>query len=167
VSSYSSVDLVRPWRTATLVASALAAVELVALVGVGFAVLAKPLSRHMHHAAVTRALAPAPAAKPVKPAPETPRLARTETSVMVLNGNGVAGAAAGSAARVRGLGYIVGSVGNAPKSDHTRSLVMFRPGYEPEAKRLAHDLGIAIVGPLAGMQPADLMGAHLALVVGS
>jgi len=39
--------LVRPWRTATLVASLIAAVELVLLLGAVFMLVAKPLSHAM------------------------------------------------------------------------------------------------------------------------
>ena len=44
---------------------------------------------------------------------------------------------------------------------------MFRPGYRPEAVRLAHDLKVKIVGPLDGLRPRDMMGAHVALIIGS
>ena len=43
---------------------------------------------------------------------------------------------------------------------------MFRRGYRPEAVRLAADLKVKIVGPLDGLRPRDMMGAHVALVVG-
>ena len=89
------------------------------------------------------------------------------TSVLVLNGNGQTGAAASSAEQLRGLGYLIGGVGNAPRTDYGRSVIMFRPGYEGEARRLGHDLKIKIVGPLDGLRLRDLMGAHVALVVGS
>jgi hypothetical protein len=44
---------------------------------------------------------------------------------------------------------------------------MFRPGYRPEAVRLAADLKLKIVGPLDGLRGSDLLGAHVALIVGS
>ncbi len=97
----------------------------------------------------------------------TPKLSRAETSVIVLNGSGRSGAAAERADRVRGLGYTIGTVGNAPRSDFTRTLVMFRRGYRAEAARLAADLKLKIVGPLDGLRPADMLGAHVALIVGS
>jgi LytR cell envelope-related transcriptional attenuator len=156
-----------PWRTATLVASAVAALELVVLVVLGVALIAKPVSDHVRQAAEAKVFAP------VKPKPRTapvvgkPKLSRGETSVIVLNGNGRAGAAAESADAVRRFGYTIGTVGNAPRTDFTRTLVMFRKGYRPEAARLAADLNLKIVGPLDGLKPADLLGAHLALVVGS
>ena len=43
---------------------------------------------------------------------------------------------------------------------------MYRKGYAPEAQRLAKDLRLRIVGPLDGLRPAELMGAHVAVVVG-
>lgn len=159
--------LVRPWRTATLVASAVAAIELVIILVAGVVLLAKPLTERMHDAARDRTLGVAapPAAKKPKIGSSTPRLAREDTSVMVLNGNGVPGAAHEAAARVRGRGYSIGEVGNANRTDYMRSVVMYRPGYRGEAMRLAGDLRIKIVGPLDGLRTRDLLGAHVVLVV--
>jgi len=67
---------------------------------------------------------------------------------------------------VRGIGYTIGGVGNAPRADFTRSLVMYRPGHEAEGKRLARDLRIKNVGPLDGIRTRELLGAHVAVVVG-
>jgi hypothetical protein len=85
---------------------------------------------------------------------------------MVLNGNGRAGAAAAAADRVQGRGYMLGNVGNAP-SITPRSLVMFRPGFEAEGRRLARDLRVRIVRPLDGMRLRQLFGAHLVLIIGT
>ncbi len=162
-----------PWRTATLVASTIAALELAVLVVIGVAVLAEPMAQRLGASAEAKAFAPvqkpqhttavAAGAVPV----EAPTLSREQTSVMVLNGNGRAGAAASTAERSRSLGYTIGNVGNAPRSDYTRSLVMYRAGYRPEALRLAQDLKLKIVAPLDGLRPAELLGAHVAVVVGS
>ena len=164
---HSLTQVQTPWRTATLVASAVAALELVALMILGVVLLAKPVSEHVRHAAEAKVMAPA---KP-KPHPVAkvgaPKLTRAETSVIVLNGNGRPGAAADSADAVRRFGYTIGTVGNAPRSDFTRTLVMYRRGYQPEATRLAKDLKLKIVGPLDGLRPADMLGAHVALVVGA
>jgi hypothetical protein len=163
---HSLPDVASPWRTATLVASAVAAAELVILVVLGVSLLAKPVSEHVRQAAEAKVYAP------VKQKPRAvvpvgkPKLGRAETAVIVLNGSGRSGAAAENAAHVRTLGYTIGTVGNAPRSDFTRTLVMFRPGYRPEAVRLAADLKVKIVGPLDGLRPRDMMGAHVALVVG-
>jgi hypothetical protein len=148
------------------VAAAIAAVELALLLGVGAVLLGKAFATEVEQAALARVVAPA---KPDRPEPKVgaPKLARSQTSVLVLNGNGISGAAGEAGRRVRGLGYVVGGVGNAPHSDFGRSVVMFRRGYEPEARRLAKDVGIKVVGPLDGLRARDLMGAQLALVVGN
>jgi hypothetical protein len=161
----SLVTDVRPWRTAAVVASAVAAVELVVLLVVGVALLAKPMAEHVKEAAVAHALAP-PVKKPRIVPVGSPSLARSETAVLVLNGNGRTGAASTAADRVRAKGYQVASVGDAPRRDYARSLVMFRPGFAPEAHRLARDLRISIVGPLDGLRPAALQGAHAVVVLG-
>jgi hypothetical protein len=157
-----------PWRTATLVASAVAAVELLVLVILGVALLAKPVSDHVRQAAEAKVFAPVAKPKPPVTTPVgKPKLTRAETSVIVLNGNGRAGAAAESAEAIRRFGYTIGTVGNAPRTDFTRTLVMYRKGYRAEGVRLAADLKLKIVGPLDGLKPADMLGAHVALVVGS
>jgi hypothetical protein len=127
--------------------------------------LADPVARQVTQAAERQVLAPA-VEKRRKPVAGAPTLTRAQTSVLVLNGNGRPGAAADAADRVRSIGYTIGSVGNADRTDHTRSLVMYRAGHEAEAKRLARDLKVKVVGPLDGMRPAELLGAHVALVVG-
>lgn len=160
--------LVRPWRTATLVASGVAAFELVLLLILGVALLGKPLSEKMRDTAQQRSLGITTQAKPKpKIGTSAPRLSRSETTVMVLNGNGIAGAAHEASSRIEARGYSVGNVGNASRTDFTRSVVMYRPGFRGEAIRLARDLRIKIVGPLDGMRTRELMGAHVALVVGA
>ena len=59
---------------------------------------------------------------------------------------------------MRRVGYRIGSVGNAPRRDYTRTIVMYRRGYRGEAARLAADLKIKIVGPLDGDAASDLLG---------
>jgi len=164
VSSYAA-DSVQPWKTTALVASIVAAVELVVLVAAGVALLGKPLTAHAKSSVVARS---APVA-PVVRLPDAPaaNLDRADTAVFVLNGNGRSGAAATAAAEVRARGYVVGGTGNAARSDYPRSVVMYRAGFEGEARRFANDLRIKIVGPLDGMAPRELMGAHLALVLGA
>ena len=93
-------------------------------------------------------------------------LPRRKVRVVVLNGNGRQGAAAAAAARVTGRGYRTGVVGNAPRHDYPRSLVMYRRGFEGEAQRLARDLGVQLVSPLDGMRPAQLHGAHAVYILG-
>ena len=166
-----SLRLEEPWRTRAVVAAAVALIELVVILGVAVIMIGKPVQHRVAGAAEAKVLAPAkpkPAAKPkkAKPAPAVPKLSRGETSVIILNGNGRSGAAHEQADLVRARGYLIGSVGNAPRTDFARSIVMYRPGYKLEAKRLAKDVGVAIVSPLDGLSQKDLLGAHLALVVG-
>ena len=158
-------SLVRPWRTTAIVASGIAALELLILLGLATAFVGKSISGHAKEAALARATG---ISTPViRPEPRRAGLTRGETSVIVLNGNGVGGAAAAIAARVKARGYTVAATGNAPRSDYGRSVVMYRPGRRPEARRLAHDLGIKLVGPLEGMTGRQLLGAHVALIVGN
>lgn len=156
-----------PWRTATLVACAIAVLELVVVVALGVALLAEPVSRHVTKAAEQKVLAPVAKTKPrpTKSSPAAPVLTRAETSVLVLNGNGTPGAAATTAERARGRGYAIAAVGNAT-GDHPRTIVMYRGGHEAEARRLAKDLDLKIIGPLNGLKKSDLMGAHVAVILG-
>ena len=164
--SFPAPDAVRPWRTATLVATGFAALELVILLVIAVVALGRPLA---HHAATARtgATSSAPAHTIVAPTAGKTKLARGSVEVEILNGNGRQGAAASEASTVRGLGYVVGNVGNAARADYGRSVVMYRRGYRAEGLRLGRDLGIKAVGPLDGLHPSDLMGAHLAVVIGS
>jgi len=164
ISAPAPVQLDHPWRTATLVAAGVAALELVLLLIVGVALLSKPLSAHAKEAAVARATGIDKVS--TRPEPKRTALARSETSVLILNGNGIAGAAATAASRLSARGYPLGETGNATRS-YGRSVVMYRPGSLPEGKRLAADLGIAIVGPLDGIRPRQLHGAQLVVVLGT
>lgn len=154
---------VRPWRTATIVASGVAVLELVLLLIVGIALLSKPLSAHAKEAALKREFGET---VPPRPEPKRATLSRRETSVLVLNGNGIAGAAAAEASRARAHGYLVAGTANAPRS-YGRSVVMYRAGHRPEAKRLAADMGVTLVGPLDGIKLRQLRGAQLVVVLGT
>jgi hypothetical protein len=165
--SIASFDAVRPWRTATVVLTLVAVLELAVILVAGVALLAGPMTEKAKEVAVGSAPAPEQAKpRPKPPGAKAPSLARAETSVLVLNGNGVSGAAGKAAARLRMVGYLVGGVGNAPGAEYPQSLVMYRTGYRGEALRLARDLRLKVVGPLDGVRPKELMGAHLALVLG-
>jgi hypothetical protein len=173
--AYTAAESVSPWRTAAIVAAAIAAVELFILVLGGVVVGAKLMTDKAETiVAQTQASrsewSPAAASggmttKTRKGAPIA-ELSRARTSVIVLNGNGVPAAAAVGSERVRKLHYIIAGTGNAPRSDFQRSVIMFRPGFEGEAGRLAKDLNVKRVIPLDGFTKRDLRGAHLAFVVG-
>ena len=164
-------DLVRPWRTATVVASLVAAVELVLLIVAAFLLLAKPLAHAMQQRAKAAVFAPVVTHRPkpvvhARAAAARPTLSRSHTGILVLNGNGQAGAAGRAAATLRGLGYRIRGVANAQRQDYATTVVMYRAGYRPEAVRLAHDLHTQVVGPLDGLRPAALHGGQLAVVLG-
>jgi hypothetical protein len=165
--------LIRPWRTATIVASLVAAIELVLLVVAGFVLLAKPLAHAVRHHASTHVAATAQkaAAKPAARVQKQPaaaiHLTRAKTGVLVLNGNGRTGAAAAAAARLQHLGYPIEATGNAPRADYATTSVLYRPGFRGEALRLARDLGVHAVGPLDGIAVSALHGGKLAVILGA
>ena len=167
--SLSPLELVRPWRTTALVAAAVALLELVAIVALGIALLGEPVAdrvrAHAQGPAIRKAAPPAPDPKAAQKT-RLPTLPRTETSVLVLNGNGVRGAAGATAARVSDRGYVVAGAANAPHTDYRRSVVMYRKGRRAEGQRLARDLKVRVVGPLDGLRASELMGAHVVLIVG-
>jgi len=158
------LDVIRPWRRATIAVTVVAPVELIALAAIAVALLGNPLATHLR--ATTAAAAGPPRVRTAQPAlAKKAALARADTSVMVLNGGGQAGAAHAAAVKVSAHGYQLGQIGNAA-GDTPRTLIMYRPGYEAEGARLGHDLHVGIVRPLDGMRPAQLLGAHLVLIMG-
>ena len=172
VPAVSAHELVRPWRKATLVASSIAVVELVLLLGAGVLLLAKPLSHAIQRQAEAAAFPPAKKAAPAGARRATtsaavPKLSREQTSVIVFNGNGHSGAAGQGAARVHALGYVVAGTGNARRQDYATTVIMYKPSYRAEALRLARDLHVKVVGPLDGMKPDALQGGQLAMIIGA
>ena len=161
--------LVRPWRTAALIAGTLALVELLILLAIGGRALAGAVSHRVQRAAEHRAHATAKNTKPVVHARThvtAVTLSRSRTSVLVLNGNGRQGAAATAASRVHAHGYRIRGVANAPRSDYGHSIVMYRARFAPEGRRLGRDLGISLVTPLDGMRARELHGAQVVLILG-
>ena len=156
-------EAVRPWRTAALVASGVAAVELLMLIVAGTVVLGRSVTTHGARATTKPAARKPAPAKPTRPA----TLPRTRTHVVVLNANGEQGAAAAEADAIRARGYKITAVGNAPRSSEGPTLVMYRPGFAGEARRLARDAGIRVVTALDGLRPSSLHRAQLVIVLGS
>jgi apolipoprotein N-acyltransferase len=167
----------QPWRIAAMIATGIAAVELFILLLIGFLVGAKAFSDKTETATIAAIKRDVPQAAQTqsseqKPADashkkETPKvLPRGRTSVVILNGNGIPGAAAVNADKAHSLHYVITATGNAPSTDFARSMVMFRPGFKPAAQRLAQDMGVKAVTPLDGITKGDLQGAQLALIVG-
>jgi hypothetical protein len=163
--------LVRPWRTAAYIAVAIAAVELLLLLVIGGGKLAGWATDRMQLAAQERVAAPVhkTQATPAASRKQTPapvaKHPRSKTVVLVLNGNGRTGAAAAAASRVRSRGYKVSEVTNAPERV-PRSIVMYKPGFAAEGKRLGKDLGVKLVTPLDGMRAGDLGRSHVVFILG-
>ena len=169
MESVSTSDaLIRPWRTATIVVSAVALAELVLLLAIGLATFGRPVldaaqGSVSHGATASKAQtdhkrAAAGASTPVQRREPlgAPTLARAETSVLILNGNGIAGAGGRSRGRSRAVeGLIVAAVGNAERTDYARSVVMYRPGYKPEAAAPRPRPPVQNVSPLDGLAPAS------------
>jgi hypothetical protein len=171
----SDLPAPQPWRNAAFIAACVATVELAVILIVGIILFGKYFSGEVDKAtdpvtvakaavqrdqasAATQESSGKPAAKPLLPV--------RQTSVLILNGNGIGGAAAVAAERIRGKHYLVAGTGNAPRTDFRRSVVMYRPGFEGEAKRLAHQIGVHRVTPLDGLRARELSGAHVALIIG-
>jgi hypothetical protein len=155
-----------PWRAATLVVGAIAAIELAALIGIGAVHLAPK------HAASAAAAKPQPTApvvhtRKVAPPPSHPLRARTSVRVLILNGNGRQGAASSEAARLESAGYRIAGAENAQRHNYAQSMVLFVPGWVKEARRLAHDTGIRMVAPVDGLRASALKGSKTVVILGT
>jgi hypothetical protein len=157
-----------PWRGATLVVGAIAAVELLALIGVialhfapKHAVVRSAAPAKTQHVRAVRHTAKVPAV------PTHPLRARSRVHVLVLNGNGRQGAASTAAARLLRAGYRIGGAENALRHDYARSMVLYVPGWVKEAKRLARDTGIKLVAPIDGLTPAKLKASQAVVILGN
>lgn len=164
------------WRTRTLVVSAIAGIELLALIAIAIVLLGRGWFEHARAASVASArqhrtarattASTRPTTTRIHATPVRPMLSRARTNVLVLNGNGRNGAAGAEAQALRAHGYTVAGVGNAKRSDYAASIVMYRPGYAREAARLARELHVPIVTALDGVLASQLHGAKALLIVG-
>lgn len=147
-----------PWR-----AAALAAFAVVVLGAVGLVVGRAGRLVHAHRAAAHAATPPSqhPAT------PSRPLRSRSGISVLVLNGNGASGVAGATATRLLGRGYRSATAGNAPNADYATSLVLYRRGWGPEARRLAREAGVRVVSPLDGRLPAGSGRDQIVLILGA
>ena len=152
-----------PWRVAALVAVAIALAELTVLLAVAGA--------HVfgaHHQAQTGLDRTRPVSNtgPVSKEHAVRLRVRSRVSVLVLNGNGLAGVAGTEAAKLLSTGYRHATAADAPQG-YARSLVLFRPGWQAEAQRLAHDAGILTVSPLDGRLARSNASYPLVLILGA
>ena len=143
-------------RRAVLLLAFLAAIALTALVGRSL----------VHRLPGTR---PGPGPGRVQKRQSTAGVAlrpRSATSVLVLNGSGAAGAAGSLSSRLLADGYRRAPAANAQVTTYARSVILFRPGWEREAKRLAKDARIRAVAPLDGPLPLGAESTPLVAIVG-
>src|SRR6266542_3159796 len=98
-SSYAPTLDAAHWRTATIIACAIAVLELALLVGIGVTVLGKSVAHRVQDAAIAKVAGVS--AIPKETSPGKPKLARGQTNVLVLNGSGAAGAAGTAAGTPR------------------------------------------------------------------
>jgi hypothetical protein len=166
------MDLAIPWRTTAIVASAVAALELVGLLVLGAVLLGGSVVHRTHERTVTSGVSAAEARSPqsshsrLPSTPHVARVPRSRTHVLVLNGNGRQGAAGAEASTLRRFGYRISGTRNAARMDYPATIVMYRPGYRFAATRLARDSAIRAVRPLDGLRPAQLHGSQVAVIVG-
>ncbi len=143
------------WRFAALVASALALAILAGLV-------------LTHRPAQTRPVAATGRVPKRQPAtPPVPLRPRSHISVLVLNGNGISGAAGSEAASILAWGYRQAIPTDAPSLDYARSLVLYRPGWQREAERLAREVRIPTVATLDGRLAPEYAHVPLLVVLGA
>ena len=96
-----------------------------------------------------------------------PLRSRSRISVLVLNGNGISGAAGGEAASILAWGYRHAIPTDAPSVDYARSLVLYRPGWQREAERLAREVRIPTVATLDGRLAPEYAHVPLLVVLGA
>lgn len=88
-----------------------------------------------------------------------------EIKVTVLNGTAVPGLAATFADKVEGKGFQRGAVTNSSSSFAT-SVVMFKRGHKPEARKVAEQLGISKLQLMTEEIESVSAGAPVAVIVG-
>jgi hypothetical protein len=89
----------------------------------------------------------------------------SEIEVAVLNGTASEGLAATWGGKVEEQGFELGAVTNT-ESEFEDSVVMFKPGREPEAKIVAQRLSISKVQPMISEVAEVSGGANVSVVVG-
>jgi hypothetical protein len=141
-----------PWRTLALAASVLA-------LGAGSVVALVDRPAGTRPVAATDRVQNGPALPPLRP--------RSRISVLVLNGNGVSGAAGTKAAVILSWGYRHAIPADAQQLDYARSVILYRPGWQREAERLAEDAGIRAVATLDGRVEPAYGHVPLVLILGA
>jgi hypothetical protein len=167
--------LVRIAAVATLGVAVLAVLAFVLLSGGSGA--GHPTATHHHAATAPKRLVTQPVKQTAgaTPPPATVKHVThvtvipppSATPVVVLNSNGVHGAASTAASQLAHFGYATPVVTNA-STQGLPTTVMYRHGYGPAARALSRRLGnVKVVEPLDGVSPGSLGSADLVLIVGT
>ena len=100
--------------------------------------------------------------KPAKPIPPNGKI-----PIMVLNSNGISGAAHRLASTVQSYGYPITFVGNAQRRG-LPTIVQYAKGYGPAARKLSRRLGnVQYVTPFDGITPTQAGKAKLVIILGT
>ena len=141
-----------PWRGATLVVGAIAAIELVALIGIGAVHLA-PKRAAAAAAAKAQAARPVVHVRKVAPLPVPPPACASERARARPERQQRARRRVDAKPRdSQSSGYRIVGAENAQRHDYAQSMVLYVPGWVKEARRLAHDTGIRLVAPVDGLR---------------
>lgn len=89
----------------------------------------------------------------------------SEIEVTVLNGTSTVGLAATFGDKVESKGFQLGAVTNS-SSSFEDSVVMFKRGHKPEARKVAKQLSISDLELMSGEIEAVAAGANVAVIVG-
>ncbi|HET9676270.1 MAG TPA: LytR C-terminal domain-containing protein, partial [Solirubrobacterales bacterium] len=89
----------------------------------------------------------------------------SEIEVSVLNGTAVPGLAATFGDKVEAKGFELGAVTNS-SSSFSESVVMFKTGHKPEARKVAKQMQIKKLQPMNGEIESVSAGATVAVIVG-
>jgi hypothetical protein len=95
----------------------------------------------------------------------TAKLAPGEIEVTVLNGTAVPNLAADFGHRIEAKGFKLGALGNTSQPVE-QSVVMYKPGHKPEAKRVARQLKISRLAAMDSEVTSASAGAKVAVVIG-
>jgi phage shock protein PspC (stress-responsive transcriptional regulator) len=93
------------------------------------------------------------------------RIQPGEIEVTVLNGTATPGLAATYGNKVESKGFKLGAVSNTAQPVE-KSVVMFKPGHKPEAKRVAKQLKISHLTAMDSEVESASAGAKVAVVIG-
>ncbi len=97
--------------------------------------------------------------------PGAGKLAPGEIEVTVLNGTAVPNLAADYGHKVEARGFKLGALGNTSQPVE-QSVVMYKPGHKPEAKRVARQLKISHLAAMNSEVKSASAGAKVAVVIG-